>query len=82
MIDLGSFLASHNSKIFLAMRGTAAPLTEGGTSPFWQPPDLSFGGGSAPKKWSLFFSKHFSNKNKCWGLNKAFFSPFETRKRR
>jgi hypothetical protein len=46
MINLGSFLASHKSKIFLAMRGTAAPLqtpkTEGGTSTFWQPPDVSF----------------------------------------
>jgi hypothetical protein len=34
MIDLGSFLASHKSKIFLAMRRTTAPLqtpqTEGG----------------------------------------------------
>jgi hypothetical protein len=26
MIDLGSFLASNKSKIFLAMRGTAAPF--------------------------------------------------------
>jgi hypothetical protein len=26
MINLGSFLASHKSKMFLAMRGTAAPF--------------------------------------------------------
>jgi hypothetical protein len=53
MIVLGSFLASHKSKIFLAMRGTAAslqtPQTEGGTSPFWQLPDVSFGWGRAEK---------------------------------
>jgi hypothetical protein len=41
----GVILASHKSKTFLAMRGTAAPFkpkTEGGTFPFWQPPDVSF----------------------------------------
>jgi hypothetical protein len=36
------------SKIFSAMRGTTAPLqapqTGGGISPFWQPPDVTFGG--------------------------------------
>jgi hypothetical protein len=46
MIDLWSFLPSHKSKIFLAMRGTAVPFkpqTEGDTSPFCQPPDLFVG---------------------------------------
>jgi hypothetical protein len=46
IIDLGSFLASHKSKIFLAMRENTAPLqtpqTEGRTSPFWQAPDVPF----------------------------------------
>jgi hypothetical protein len=48
MINLGSLIASHKSKIFLAMRDSAplqTPQTEGGTSPFWQPPDVSFGWG-------------------------------------
>jgi hypothetical protein len=48
------------------------PETEGGTSPFWQPPDVLFGYG-ARRKSGHFFKQHFSNKNKCWGLNKAFF---------
>jgi hypothetical protein len=46
LIDLGLFLASHKSKIFLAMWGTIVPLqtlqTQWGTSPFWQPPDVPF----------------------------------------
>jgi hypothetical protein len=53
MIDLGSFLASHKSKIFLAMRGTAAslqtPQTEGGTFTFWQPLMYLLVGGLAEK---------------------------------
>jgi hypothetical protein len=70
MINLGSFLASQKSKIFLAMRGTAAslqtPQTEGGSSPFWQPPDVSFSWG--PRRKSGHFLKQlFSNKNRCWG---------------
>jgi hypothetical protein len=59
MIALGSFLASHKSKIFLAMRGTTAPLqtlhTEEGTSLFTQTPDVSFGwGGGAEKVLTIF----------------------------
>jgi hypothetical protein len=84
MINLGSFIASHKSKVFLAMRGTPPPLqppqTEGGTSPFWQRPDVSFGWGATPKKRSLFFKQHFSNKNKCWSLNKAFFHHLKQQK--
>jgi hypothetical protein len=66
MIVLGSFLASHKSKILLAMRGTAIPLqtpkTQGGTSPFWQPPDVSFGWGATPKNWSLFLTTFLKKK--------------------
>jgi hypothetical protein len=45
---------------FLGNEGDSAPLqtpqTEGGTSLFWQPPDVSFGWGAAPKKRSLFLN--------------------------
>jgi hypothetical protein len=65
-MDLGSFLASHKSKIFLAMRGTAAPFKssqkEGGTSLFWQFRDVSFGWGPAPKKSSLFSTTFLKQK--------------------
>jgi hypothetical protein len=76
MINLGSFLAFHKSKLFLAMRGTTAPLQppkqKGGTSPFWQPPDVSFGWGAEPKKWSLLLTT-FLKKTSVRVLNKAFF---------
>jgi hypothetical protein len=46
------------------MRGTAAPLrtpkTEGG---FWQPPDVSFGLESAPKKCSVFLATFLKRKH-------------------
>jgi hypothetical protein len=83
MIDLGSFLASHKSKIFLAMRGAAAPFNSSnrrGTFPFLQPPDVPFGYGTAPKS-HHYFKQHFSNKKSVGGKNKAFFSPFEATKR-
>jgi hypothetical protein len=51
MINLGSFIASHKSKIVLAMRGTTPPLQ---TPQTLQPPDVSFGLGTAPKKRALF----------------------------
>jgi hypothetical protein len=51
---------------FLGDEGDSAPLqtpqTEGGTSPFWQPPDVSFGWGAAPKKWSLFLTTFLKQK--------------------
>jgi hypothetical protein len=76
MINLGSFTASHKSKIFLAMRGTPPPFnspqTEGGTSPFWQPPDVSFGWRPRRKR-GHFFNNISQTKTKVWGLNKAFF---------
>jgi hypothetical protein len=76
MIDLGSFLAPHKSNIFLAMRGTAAPFkppqTEGGTSPFWQPPDVSFGWDRAEKVLT-FLNNISQTKTSVGGLNKAFF---------
>jgi hypothetical protein len=84
MINLGSFLAYHKSKIFLAMRGTTAPFktpkTEGGTSPFWQPPHVSFGWGRTVKV-VTFFNNMPQTKTGVEGLNKAFFSPFETTKK-
>jgi hypothetical protein len=38
------------------------PQIEGGTSPFWQPPDVIFGWGAAPKKWSLFLTTFLKQK--------------------
>jgi hypothetical protein len=67
-IDQRPFLAWHMSKIFLVMRGETAPLqtpqTEGGTSPFWQPPDVPFWWDVAPKKW-LPFLNNISETKKC-----------------
>jgi hypothetical protein len=84
MIDLVSFLASHKSKIFLAMRGTAVPFQtpqiEGGTSPFWQPPDVSFGWGRAEKV-VTFLSNISQTKTSVGGLNKAFFHHLRQQKR-
>jgi hypothetical protein len=76
MIDLGSFLASHKSKLFLEMRGTAAlpsnPPNRRGTSPFWQPHDVSFGWGRAEKV-VTFLNNISQTKASVEGLNKAFF---------
>jgi hypothetical protein len=69
MIDLGSFLASHNSKLFLAMRGTATPSNppnRKGPSPFWQPPDVSVGWGRAEKVFT-FLNNISQTKNMCFG---------------
>jgi hypothetical protein len=58
IIDLGSFIASHKSKIFLAMRGTAAhfnlPSNRRGHFPLLATPWCIFWFGAAPKKLSLF----------------------------
>jgi hypothetical protein len=71
MIDLGSFLAFHKSKLFLGMMGTTAslqtPRTEGDISPFWQHPAVSFGWRDGAEKVVTF-----------WCLNRALFSPFVT----
>ena len=51
---------------FLGDEGDSAPLqtplTEGGTSPFWQPPDVSFAWGAAPKKCSIFWATFLKRK--------------------
>jgi hypothetical protein len=74
-------LACHMSKLFMA--GTTAPLqtpqTEGGASPFWQPPDVSFNGGPRRKN-GHFLSNISQTKNSIWGLNRTFFSLFEVSK--
>jgi hypothetical protein len=49
MIDLGSFLASYKSKIFLPIRETATPFKPPNRSGNI-PPDLSFDLGAVPKK--------------------------------
>jgi hypothetical protein len=63
--------------IFMAMRGTAAPLqttqTEGGTSPFWQPPDVTFWWDGAEKV-VTFLNNISRTKNGVWGLNRTFFT--------
>jgi hypothetical protein len=61
MIDMGSFLASHKSKIFLAMRGTPplplqTPKTEGAHPPSGNPLKYLFDGGGAEKKCLLFLA--------------------------
>jgi hypothetical protein len=83
MINLGSFLASHKSKIFLAMRETPPPFKppkQVGKSPFWHPLMYLLVGG-LPRKSGHFFKQHFSNKNKCWRPKLGILSPFETPKR-
>jgi hypothetical protein len=53
MIDLGSFLASHKSKIFLAIRGTVAPIKppkqKGAHTPYGNPLMYLLVGGRAEK---------------------------------
>jgi hypothetical protein len=53
MIDLGSFLASHKSKIFLAMRGTTPPFKlpkqKGAHPPSGNPLMYDLDGGGAEK---------------------------------
>jgi hypothetical protein len=52
---------------FLGDEGDYCPLqtpqTDGGTSPFWQPPDVSFGWGAAPKKCSPFLATFLKRKH-------------------
>jgi hypothetical protein len=81
MINPGSFIASHMSKIFLAMRGNPPPLNPPNRRehiPFWQPPDVSFGWGPRGKS-GRFFNSISQTKTSVGGLNKAF-SAFETTK--
>jgi hypothetical protein len=70
MIDLGSFLACHKFKIFLAMSGTANPFKppkqKGAHIPLLAPPAVSLGWGLRRKS-GHFFKQQFSIKNKCWG---------------
>jgi hypothetical protein len=61
---------------FLGDEGDSAPLQtpqiEGGTSPFWQHPDVSFGWGPRRKS-GYFFNNISQTKTSVGGLNKAFF---------
>jgi hypothetical protein len=71
MIDLGSFLASHKSKIFLAIRGATVPLqpppqTEGVTSPSGNPLMYLFDGGEVEKV--ITFLATFPNKKTMFGV--------------
>jgi hypothetical protein len=56
---------------FLGDEGDSVPFkppqTEGGTSPFWQPADVSFGWGAAPKKRSLFLVTFLKQKQVLGG---------------
>jgi hypothetical protein len=69
-IDLRPFLACHMSKIFLAMRGTAAPLQtpkqKGAHSPSANPLMYHCDGGLSRKS-DHFFLQHFSNEKQCFG---------------
>jgi hypothetical protein len=79
MIDLGSFLASHKSIFFWRWGGLpppSNPQTEGGTFPFWQPPDVSLVGSRAEKVVN-FFHNISQTKTCVWGPNRTFFSLFE-----
>jgi hypothetical protein len=70
MIDLGPFLASHKSKIFLAMRGDSAPFKppkQKGAHPPSGNPLMYLLDGGPRRKSGQFFKQHFSNKNKCFG---------------
>jgi hypothetical protein len=60
-IDLGSFLASQKSKIFLAMRGTSPP-----SNPISGNHLMYVLDGGRHRKSAHFFLQHFSNM--CWGL--------------
>jgi hypothetical protein len=58
-INLGSFLASHKSKIFLTMRGSTSPFKppkQKGHIPLLATPWCTFLIGAAPKKWSHFLA--------------------------
>jgi hypothetical protein len=70
MIDLGSFLASHKSKIFLAMRGTTAPFKPSKQKEAHPPsgnPLMYLLDGGQRRKSAHFFLQHFSNLNMCLG---------------
>jgi hypothetical protein len=85
MIDVGSFLASHKSKIFLAMRGTSAPSStppkqKGAHPPYGNALMYLLVGGPRRKIGHFFLNNISQTKTSVGGLNKAF-SPFETTKR-
>jgi hypothetical protein len=76
MIDLGSFLASHKSKTFLAMRGTAAPfkaLKQKGAFPHSGNPLMYLVVGGSRQKSVHFFKQHFLNENMCLGSKQDIF---------
>jgi hypothetical protein len=62
----GVILSLSQVQNFLGDEGDCRHLqtlqTEGGTSPFWQPPNVYFGWGAAPKKWSLLKKKILKQK--------------------
>jgi hypothetical protein len=76
--DQSGVIYSHSQyQNFLGDDGDSAPLqtpqTEGGTSPFWQLPDVSFGWGGRAEKVVTFFNNISQTKTSVRGLNKAFF---------
>jgi hypothetical protein len=81
MINLGSFLAQINTffwsqvQNFLGDTGTAAPSKyKGGTSPFCQPPDVSFGWEPAPKSDHFFLTTFLKQKQVLGSLIRHFFT--------
>jgi hypothetical protein len=78
MIDLGSFLASHKSKIFLAMRGTPPPSNppnRRGHIPLLATPWCIFWMGAAPKKCSIILAT-FLKQNHVFGAQIGHFFTF------
>jgi hypothetical protein len=75
-IDLGSFLAFHKSKIFLAIRGTATPFKSpkqtGAHPPSGNPLMYLVDGGRAEKVLT-FFNNISQTKTWVWGPNRTFF---------
>jgi hypothetical protein len=54
--------------------GYTLPYDRSGvTSPFWHPPDVSFGWGSRTAKKVHFFNNISQTETSVGGLNKAFF---------
>jgi hypothetical protein len=77
MIDLGAFLASHKCKIFLAMRGTAAPFKppkqKGAHPPSGNPLMYLLVGGRAEKV-VTFFTTFLKRKHVFGALTGHFFT--------
>jgi hypothetical protein len=78
MIDLGSFLACHKSKLFLAMRGTTAlfnhppPPKQKGAHPPSGNPLMDLLVGSRAEKVVTFLNNISRPKTSVVGLNKVF----------